>query len=339
MELAIAWHNAAQAGRNRTLTEAQARKVLSEIVERSTGEKMQFHSCRKWMAEWLESKKGSLRPGSMVIYEGVINGFLQHLGSRADMPLASISSTDVRSFRDSLARGKISASTLNDRIREVLSSPFHRARTVGLIPVNPCALVDPLAETEEHHRAPFTSEQVTKILQHAADDWKGMVLAGYYTGLRLGDCARIRWGMIDLEKSVLSITPTKARDKSSKIMIPLHAEFVTWLKTQDRGIANAPLFPDLASKKVNALGKAFGRLMTKAGVKGSIRSGKGRSVNSLTFHSLRHSFVSALANAGIAAELRQKLSGHADEKIHAKYTHHEIETLRGAVDKLPKVGG
>jgi hypothetical protein len=45
--------------------------------------------------------------------------------------------------------------------------------------------------------------------------------------------------------------------------------------------------------------------------------------------------VSALANAGVVSELRQKLSGHADERSHATYTHHELETLRAAVAKLP----
>ena len=63
--------------------------------------------------------------------------------------------------------------------------------------------------------------------------------------------------------------------------------------------------------------------------------GKGRTTSSLSFHSLRHSFVSALANAGVARELRQKLSGHSDERSHARHTHHELETLRAAVAKLP----
>ena len=81
--------------------------------------------------------------------------------------------------------------------------------------------------------------------------------------------------------------------------------------------------------------------MDAAGIKGRVlreASGKGRQTSSLSFHSLRHSFVSALANAGVASELRQKLSGHADDRSHATYTHHEIETFRAAVTKLPRIG-
>ena len=55
----------------------------------------------------------------------------------------------------------------------------------------------------------------------------------------------------------------------------------------------------------------------------------------ISFHALRHSFTSALANAGVAPELRMKLTGHKSESVHAGYTHHELETLRAAVGKLP----
>jgi site-specific recombinase XerD len=48
-------------------------------------------------------------------------------------------------------------------------------------------------------------------------------------------------------------------------------------------------------------------------------TGKGRKQSSLSFHSLRHSFVSALANAGVAPDLRQKLAGHSELKSHARY--------------------
>jgi len=79
------------------------------------------------------------------------------------------------------------------------------------------------------------------------------------------------------------------------------------------------------------------------------RAGKGRilrqrdegsarhTLTRLSFHSLRNSFNSALANAGVAQQTRQKLTGHASAAMNAKYTHHEIETLREAMVKLPSL--
>ena len=48
-------------------------------------------------------------------------------------------------------------------------------------------------------------------------------------------------------------------------------------------------------------------------------------------------YVSQLANAGIAPDVRQLLSGHADEKSHAVYTHTKLDTLRKAIETLPRI--
>jgi len=57
-------------------------------------------------------------------------------------------------------------------------------------------------------------------------------------------------------------------------------------------------------------------------------------VSRRTFHALRHSFTSGLANAGVAPELLMKLTGHSSEAVCRGYTHHELEVLKSAVSKL-----
>ena len=78
--------------------------------------------------------------------------------------------------------------------------------------------------------------------------------------------------------------------------------------------------------------------MKKAGIISRTveRKGEGRTTFSKGFHSLRHTFITGLANAGIPADIRQKLAGHADAKTHAGYTHHENEIFREAIKKLPR---
>ena len=44
-----------------------------------------------------------------------------------------------------------------------------------------------------------------------------------------------------------------------------------------------------------------------------------------------------MANAGVPVEVRQKFTGHASAEMNQHYTHHEIETLRAAVEKLPRL--
>jgi integrase len=53
-----------------------------------------------------------------------------------------------------------------------------------------------------------------------------------------------------------------------------------------------------------------------------------------TFHSLRHSFSSELANAGFSEEIRMKLTGHRSAEIHRKYTHVSNAPLKQAIASL-----
>jgi integrase len=102
------------------------------------------------------------------------------------------------------------------------------------------------------------------------------------------------------------------------------------------------LFPSLAGKRTGGktgLSMAFKGIMGRARVRGEVareRTGeKGRSVNTLTFHSFRHTLTSIMANAGVPVEVRQKFTGHASAEMNQHYTHTEIATLRGAIEKLP----
>jgi len=64
---------------------------------------------------------------------------------------------------------------------------------------------------------------------------------------------------------------------------------------------------------------AFARIMERAKVRGEVareRSGEaGRTVNSLSFHSFRHTLTSIMANAGVPVEVRQKFTGHASAEM------------------------
>jgi len=89
----------------------------------------------------------------------------------------------------------------------------------------------------------------------------------------------------------------------------------------------------------SGLSEGSKRLMGKAGLDLDTVQGKGvRKLSRRTFHASRHSFTSALANQGVAPELRMKLTGHKTEAAHRGYTHHELEKLRAAMEKNPSLG-
>ena len=102
----------------------------------------------------------------------------------------------------------------------------------------------------------------------------------------------------------------------------------------------AKLCPTLATRGTGGnrgLSSRFQRVMKRAGIKpgqGVEKDGKGRRFKTLGFHSLRHTFVSELANADVPADVRRQISGHNDEKIHERYTHLDLDTKRRALAHL-----
>jgi integrase len=325
--------------RAKTLTEAQARRVVSEILEDATGEPLHFHSTRDWFAEWLAGKKGAVSPRSLARYSQVCREFLTHLGPKADLTIGGVTVKDVRSWRDVLAETGMSAVTINQNVRKMLSGPFVAAFKQGFIALNPCAAVEALQEEDSGARQPFTAQQVNDILDAADEHWEGVILFGYHTALRLRDITELDWSSV--HGDILQVTPRKTKRLKKSLIIPLHPDLQAWLK--ERKVKTGPVFPTLTGRPTggkSALSGMFAALMADAKVVGdSLREGKGRGrrTNSLSFHSLRHSCVSTMANAGVSKELRQVLSGHSDDASHKRYTHHELEQLRAAIAKVPSL--
>ncbi len=341
--MAVEWESVAKRARAGSLTESQTRAVIDSILEHAGQEPVTFYRVDAWFREWLEDKKNSREATTAKKYEPVVERFLQHLGRKAKGGLAALKITDIRSFRDLLFQEGRSAATVNQLVAKILSAPMAKAVKLGFLTTNPCLAIESL-KTEYHEAETFSLEQVAALVRTApSDDWKGLVLAGFYTGQRLGDLTNLTWSQVDLAKEMIFIN--KQRKTGVGVAIPIHPDLQEHLlKLPAPKNGRAAVFPSLHGKSgsgKSGLSEAFKRLMVAAGiplekrVEASGPAGRGR--NRLSFHSLRHSFNSVLANAGIHEEIRQKLTGHKDKDTHKIYTHHDFPSLRDAVVKIPSL--
>jgi integrase len=342
-EIAMKWAQLAQSGRAGRLTESQCRNVISQMYERVVGEPLHFRTTRTYLAEWVENTRGDVDHRTYLKYYQAVHLFLKHLGVKADRLLREITPTDVRSWRDSLKAKGLSAPTVNGALT-ILRMPFKAAHDLGFIDINPCATSAVRVLRDEARNVSkdvFTPEQIAALLRAApSEDWRGMILCGYFTGLRLRDCSELRWSNVNLDRSVIIVTTQKTK---KDVTVPIHPQFGAWLKNQTRGIGKAPVFPSLSGQEGggrNGLSMQFKRIMERAGIRGRILReavGAGRKQSSLTYHSLRHSMNSALANAGVGVELRQQLIGHSSLEMNLLYRHPDVEILRQAVMKVPHI--
>ena len=340
MAICLEWSRVSDQGRRGALTEVQARKVISEIVEKTIGEPLEFHTVQVWLETWVAGKEQTKAVKTAVRYRQVIRNFLAHLGKRAQLNISHIEVRDLQTFRDAeLASGK-SKRTCNLALK-VVGGAFNAARRQGFIANNPAEALKSLPE-QGPEKDTFSAEHIAALLAVATADWKGAILFAFYTGARLLDVATMRWDNIDLPSRLIRFIPLKT---GKLVTIPLHEDLESLLlelPSPDHGAAF--VFPSLAKKSArvsggeHGLSSTFKRLMKKAGVVGSVAreaKGKGRATSSLSFHSLRHSFNSAMANAGVSQEVRQKLTGHSSPEMNKIYTHHELDSLRAAIAVLP----
>jgi integrase len=235
-----------------------------------------------------------------------------------------------------MAKG-LAPKTVNVDVK-IIRGALNAARRQGLIATNPAEAVE-LPEAVGMERGTFTPAEVKLLVDTAEDEWKLLIMLAYFTGARLSDCARMQWECVDLGEETLTYTQAKT---GAKVTTPLHPDLLKALnKLAGSDKPEVFIMTAIASQRGSGrrgLSETFKKIMRKAGVDSQTVKGKGNQMFSRrSFHALRHSFTSALANQNVAPELRMQLTGHKTEGEHKKYTHHEMDNLRAAIKKIPSL--
>jgi integrase len=248
-------------------------------------------------------------------------------------PLTALTASEIHAGLTAMATGEraIAASTAANYTKALISA-MDAAVDEKLLATNP-ARSNAVKEARKRPMGrrvakvgPFSVEEIRQLVAAADGEWQGMVLFAAHTGLRMGDVANL--GQANIDGSTLIVRSEKT---DTLTRTPLHPQLVAWAK--DRG---EEFFPTIRRKPAPANSTAFVAIMTKAGVSRDIVL-PGGEMAKRSFHSLRHSFASILANADVSAEVRMRLTGHATSVVHAGYTHHAAATLAAAIDKLPTI--
>jgi len=346
-DICKAWEQAARMAYTGRLTPDAAREVIargvSDVFLHANQDELPRHTIRAWCEQWLQSKQIEAADSTATRYEGVLQRFYTHLGKRSDRDLAALQPKDVVCFRDTLARD-LSRNTANSAIK-TLRACFNAAFKQGVIGSNPAAVVDKLKQRGESNRRPFTLAELKRVLKAAqGSDWYGMTLIGLYHGLRISDAAALTWRAVDMTENRLSFTVKKTRQR---LIVPLAQPVAAWLATLPAADnPDAALFPALASKSASKLSEGFRTVLADTGLakplpKNHASQGKGRGaareLSELSFHSLRHSFVSILKSVGANEAVAMALAGHETRAMSQHYTTLDEATLRSALDKLPDV--
>lgn len=352
--MADEWERASRPSQHAVTTD-NLRRVVAEFHKKFLGEELQTMSARSYCEYWLKARSNEISQDTKWFYGRAITLFLEHLGPRADLDLFKITKADIVTFRDS-ERDRVTAKTTNHELK-VLRMIFRQAQADGWTVENPAEGVKIVKEirSEKSPKRPFTFDELRQVLSYCGtaglDEWKAMVVRGYYTGQRLLDVASMVAGQEDPHLGQVSFWTGKTGQRVIIEMHPAYVDFVLSLPAPDD--PSKPLHP-YAHASVNkkergrsaTISGQFARILGEAGLRprrtnkkkenGPGRTGK-RTMEGLTFHSLRHSLVSHLQELGVSRSIVQDIVGHESEQINAVYTKLDRKTKRDAMAKLPDI--
>ena len=204
------------------------------------------------------------------------------------------------------------------------------------------------------HRQAFTKEQeeaLLAVLSDSAPEHKLMnkaemrivYIIGMFTGQRLKDCVLLQWQNIDMEKRRIWVKQFKT---GKEVTIPMAPELYDALVEAKKWKCDQYVTPKCAARynKTNAEGKNVGNNLIDIDALRPIRwiglepavevPGRKKKMTVYGFHSLRHSFASFCAEAGVPKATLLSILGTESEIADKYYTHVSDESQRKAIEVI-----
>jgi integrase len=314
----------------------------------------------EWLNSWLDNllkplvDAGKMARSTYLRYEGIANNHLKPaLGHRK---LKDLTRAEVR--RLYTEKGKTLSPRSVDYIHVTLQKALSQAVRDDLIPRNVASGERPRSSRQRSsEEAKALSPVQVRALLSAADGERNeaLYIVAVHTGLRQGELLGLKWTDADLDTGKLSVRRSlkiakngldfgPPKNKASRRSVPLNKTAVAALRAhrarqseerlrslewRDTGL----VFPNRVGKPINPSNlyhREYKPLLKHAGLEDE----------GFTFHSLRHTFASALCNKREYPKVIQSLLGHSSiTQTMDTYSHLMGGMDGGAVESLDEAFG
>ncbi|MBB4062295.1 integrase [Salinibacter ruber] len=247
--------------------------------------KEQFVASRQGLSEATVSK-----------YELVTRLFEKHVGM--ETRLLDVEPASVAQFLES----RDLSLTSKHVYRRHLSVFFNWAIDQGWIEDNPADSVTLERKPDKQPKA-FTKEEVDQLIEAAEGELATIILVASRTGLRLRKLTSLTWQNVDLEDEVISVRGSTKSGKERTVPLP-----------------------ERPAKALRELSGEEGAVFDMRGFEASqkfleVRREVLPQKEDHSFHSLRHSYCTWLAEASVPIHVIKRLAGHQEVQTTMQYIH------------------
>ncbi len=299
---------------------------------------------------WLEYLADPNRPDSgestLRQYECQFSAFARWMREKHPdaSALRNVSKEIAEEYAAHLTASALSANSYNKHLN-LLTLVFRVLKDKAKLTGNPWAEIQ-RKRLVTHSRRELTFDELMNLCQRATGELRNLLALGLYSGLRLGDCATLRWGEVDLRRGIIRRIPNKtARRNPKPVIVPIHralSSLLAEIPAEQRAEYVLPEMAALYQRRVDLVTDKIQQHFMACGLKphqpGTGRKGR-RAVVEIGFHSLRHSFVSLCRENNVPLSVVESIVGHSNPAMTRHYTHVGELAAAQAVAALPAVTG
>jgi len=168
----------------------------------------------------------------------------------------------------------------------------------------------------------LTDAEEGRLVAAAAPWLRDLILVGLDTGLRRSNLVGLQWAWLHDQGTVLVVPRQLVKAKKATVMIPLTGRAATIIQ---RNARHAPYVFTQSD------GRAYSLEQVSMAV---IRTAKQAQLPGVSVHTLRHTFISRLVQAGRPPPEVAALASHRDIKMTLRYAHLAPSHLRAGIQAL-----
>lgn len=276
-----------------------------------------------------------------------LNLFIRHLGkakAKNIQPYMIIDAIKELKEGDTPSGKSLSGTYLNKSV-SLCRGVYNFGIQEQFVAENPFEKVDaPSIDTKE--KEALTEEQLITLLN--LDKTKRcnvLIFVAIFTGLRRGELSALRWKHVDFQNGFISVKESmeangnikETKTKASTDFVPMAGELekvlTNWKATQQQAMIELGIYQ---TDEMFVFANRFGDQWKPGQItKWWDRYRKKVGCSNISFHQLRHTFITYLAMCNVHPKVMQSLARHASEDMTlGVYTHVNKEQEKAAINTL-----
>jgi integrase len=301
---------------------AEALRFVQPINDLVTGVEFDRHTVAALVEAWRRTVARTLRPETLRSYKWALNRILSRF---SDVPVCEVERSEVEEFLIDCKGERLSSSAV-DTIKRRLKALFSCAVDWEWIAVSPVRGRFRLGTPRKARPKTILSRsQVEALLCLLKSPYDAMVLLAVFAGLRKAEISGLQWrdvqdGQVLIRRSVIRGQEGPAKTPGSETSVPIgprtQAALAAWHEVTR---FNKPKDWVFAIRKGNPCN------LDMVATKILKPTGRKIGIEPLSWHDLRHTFVTLGREAGLAPEVMRRLARHADVRTTLEIYSHVTE--------------